>query len=1471
MQQAILYARTIEQPNRNTEYNNHSCGKAISHSGKYEYKNGATVNCAYCNKQRWYHEWSFIENLKEPNKAIQCGRPNTKLCSHATYYGIAGYRNTCPIAGCSGDYTTPAVIKLSNFDFASLGINEHSKIYSISVNWNHRCRGVNVGNGRETKNSPPNFNGFNYYPNRTVVESYLSCGDEKLATLHGLKGVQVENPPNSDSMKGVGKAVAYNLDASKVTDPNFALYIQYGQNLSTNPGNLYISDICITIEYDNGEPVILSPSTDQELYTNTSSDCNCYSTITHEVDASWLYLNTPIGTVDTSSENLTVVFDANYCPEKVSVIDTTPNNTKNKIFKIEDHSGVTGDKCLHYYLKEYPEKRIEVWYKAKKYNIPKISVKNIYYKDVKNNEEWQLYDPDTSYITVKNGCSNKISIWFDSADKTEPDLHFDCLYPSESNLLMFDSDGNPSDIFQRAFYDKIQELNCGKHIIFIKNDSNPDELLSFVITIKACEFNFTISDSETGDWDQDRSDQGTKNILITRTDSINIDTVTIEVHDNTQNHPLNDNPEPIKTYQLQKNQTIEHQMFKYYAGTFNIKVVETTNTCDQKEFNQDFTINPVHKQYYDTLFTRGEDSTSFDYDYLVAWEADRVQYPIKAKEVELGATTNDIKICTEDSHIGLAETGLIPITVTNVGNRGTIKNLQIELNLLDENKRVSTDEWELVEGLFYKNRLIEDFYIYNDAIKNNISIKIDRNEINNSDAENVYIYIKELREDDTISFVLPFESRTPRTAYLTFLIFEEIQQIYWTGCNSPISDKSIKVSVLDSVATQLSITGNNDLLNPDLIDCPIECYSTKLNYQIKNIDSTDFNNLEGNGRPKTIIKNNVEMVPYEYKFKECDSSESPQSINWTNGVYEANENLKFYRKPFIKNINLPDQLIRTHIRFPNLKEEILYNRTDDQGDIIVSIPIPLSMQNKINVQELLTKYVYIEYQGNSVYDYSYLLINNSDYQSTANVLPAKTKIEYIGTKNKNYLNNQQIPVNTDITLKYRLSSNNILVNKESVQIFVKENDEYELNNIIVSSGQYNEFVHNKDIYDYERVDASTILNKYNDCIYIPDHTGECIEVIDGDTIKVNGIGNVRLVGINTPELGMLGANVSRYLVEKLCLNKTVGIKIDQNNPKDKYERTLGVVIIDNKNLNEILLKEGLAEIMYIPPSEFNPYDWGLNNKSYGANIEFTVKNPVAQKLTNLIDSIALVFTGNSTYAPYNKKNIIINKTKIPTAISYVDNLRSYQAGDIANIKISLKSIEETLENYIEFYPDISTMGSHDELCVSYKMCNLEEPKKFITEFKTDDERLVKNSVNKEIYCGYDTDVKVAYKLNTEVIQQTFINIINISITNGFKRNKEVRAEINLKQILESYTGDYEFISIETDDGDYALKDNQIITWLIGDMESYQKTNATIKIKANNIGLSNIKIKVFDYLHSVDENDEPLYPYIGQKQCEDCDD
>lgn len=139
------------------------------------------------------------------------------------------------------------------------------------------------------------------------------------------------------------------------------------------------------------------------------------------------------------------------------------------------------------------------------------------------------------------------------------------------------------------------------------------------------------------------------------------------------------------------------------------------------------------------------------------------------------------------------------------------------------------------------------------------------------------------------------------------------------------------------------------------------------------------------------------------------------------------------------------------------------------------------------------------------------------------------------------------------------------------------------------------FSHNIPSSKYSDMSASDILNNYPDTNCHVEESAICTKVVDGDTIELDNGKKVRFVGVNTPERGVEGYIASKNFVQKLCLNKEVGIDIDDSKHNDKYGRTLAVVIVDGKNLNEMLLKEGLAEIMYMPPSEFYPYDWANEN------------------------------------------------------------------------------------------------------------------------------------------------------------------------------------------------------------------------------------------------------------------------------------
>ena len=139
------------------------------------------------------------------------------------------------------------------------------------------------------------------------------------------------------------------------------------------------------------------------------------------------------------------------------------------------------------------------------------------------------------------------------------------------------------------------------------------------------------------------------------------------------------------------------------------------------------------------------------------------------------------------------------------------------------------------------------------------------------------------------------------------------------------------------------------------------------------------------------------------------------------------------------------------------------------------------------------------------------------------------------------------------------------------------------------------FSHNIPSSKYSDMSASDILSQYSDTECHVEESAVCTQVVDGDTIYLDNGEKVRFVGVNTPERGVEGYIASKNFVQKLCLNKEVGLDIDDSKHKDKYGRTLAVVIVDGKNVNEMLLKEGLAEIMYMPPSEFYPYNWANSN------------------------------------------------------------------------------------------------------------------------------------------------------------------------------------------------------------------------------------------------------------------------------------
>ncbi|MCU7836371.1 MAG: thermonuclease family protein [gamma proteobacterium symbiont of Taylorina sp.] len=98
-------------------------------------------------------------------------------------------------------------------------------------------------------------------------------------------------------------------------------------------------------------------------------------------------------------------------------------------------------------------------------------------------------------------------------------------------------------------------------------------------------------------------------------------------------------------------------------------------------------------------------------------------------------------------------------------------------------------------------------------------------------------------------------------------------------------------------------------------------------------------------------------------------------------------------------------------------------------------------------------------------------------------------------------------------------------------------------------------------------------------------------IVDGDTIHLDDGRKVRLIGINTPEIGYQGKasqafaqQARKALLRLLKGNSTVGLYYDIDK-HDRYKRLLAYVILENgQNVEESLLKQGLAHSIVVPPN-----------------------------------------------------------------------------------------------------------------------------------------------------------------------------------------------------------------------------------------------------------------------------------------------
>ena len=105
--------------------------------------------------------------------------------------------------------------------------------------------------------------------------------------------------------------------------------------------------------------------------------------------------------------------------------------------------------------------------------------------------------------------------------------------------------------------------------------------------------------------------------------------------------------------------------------------------------------------------------------------------------------------------------------------------------------------------------------------------------------------------------------------------------------------------------------------------------------------------------------------------------------------------------------------------------------------------------------------------------------------------------------------------------------------------------------------------------------------------------GTVTKIIDGDTIKVDGQ-SIRFALASAPELSESGGTEARDFIDILCpVGSTALVDEDDGQTEGIYERIIGVIYCNGKNLNEELVESsnGYLSSMFCSKSEFSNDTW----------------------------------------------------------------------------------------------------------------------------------------------------------------------------------------------------------------------------------------------------------------------------------------
>lgn len=91
-------------------------------------------------------------------------------------------------------------------------------------------------------------------------------------------------------------------------------------------------------------------------------------------------------------------------------------------------------------------------------------------------------------------------------------------------------------------------------------------------------------------------------------------------------------------------------------------------------------------------------------------------------------------------------------------------------------------------------------------------------------------------------------------------------------------------------------------------------------------------------------------------------------------------------------------------------------------------------------------------------------------------------------------------------------------------------------------------------------------------------------VIDGDTVDMERLGRVRLIGVDTPEQGRCFENAATRFTRERLEGRVVRYELGAER-RDGYDRTLAYLSREGEMHNLALVREGYARVLTIPPND----------------------------------------------------------------------------------------------------------------------------------------------------------------------------------------------------------------------------------------------------------------------------------------------